>query len=342
MNEFITQISSGELRFAWAWVLLCLPLPLLVRSLMRPASTDHEPALRVPYLEDFGDGSANTSSRSRVSKMLFALIWLLLVIAAARPQHVGDAVELPVSGRDLMLAIDLSGSMKTRDFTYSGQVINRLQATKLVASDFIERRVGDRIGLILFGEQAYLQSPLTFDRVTVNTFLDEAALGLAGRATAIGDAIGLALKRLRDSDAQTAEDPQDRVLILVTDGDNTAGAIQPRKAAELAQREGMKIYTIGIGSTRSMPGMGSFFSRSNVSELDEATLEHVAETTGGRYFRAHDTNELTRIYRVLDELEPVERDTRSYRPVRSLFDIPLLLAMLTAGIALTLRFAGRT
>ncbi len=326
-------MQLDSLQFVWPWVFICLPLPWLVYRLLPAASEQQEAALKVPYIEDFEIASEQLGrTRKTLPAILFALAWLALLIAAARPQYIGEAIELPVSGRDLMMAIDLSGSMKTRDFIINGKVINRLEATKLVASDFIQRRVGDRIGLILFGEQAYLQSPLTFDRVTVNTFLLEAALGLAGRKTAIGDAIGLTLKRLR-ADDNTADDStaKQQVLILLTDGENTAGELTPIKAAELAKRQGLKIYTIGIGSNRRMQAFGMSLSQ-NYSEIDEASLKKVAEITGGQYFRARNTKELAKIYQILDQLEPAERDTQSYRPTHALFYWPLAVAITLAGL----------
>jgi len=243
---------------------------------------------------------------------IYLLAWLCLLAAASRPQWIGEPIELPVSGRDLMLAIDLSQSME-QDFDFNYRNVTKLKATKAVAGDFIDARVGDRVGLILFGEQAYVQAPLTFDRATVKTLLYEAVPGLAGKMTAIGDAIGLAVKRL----GSTRSD--DRVLILLTDGVSNAGEITPEKAAELAASRGLKIYTIGIGN------------RSR-SDLNEASLKTVAETTGGRYFRAHNVNELQKIYQLLDKLEPVEKDTQSYRPTWSLFYWPLSLALAFAAL----------
>jgi Ca-activated chloride channel family protein len=253
------------------------------------------------------------------------LAWLLLVTAAARPEWLGDPVEQGVSGRDLMLAVDLSGSMEIADFMLRGKKVDRLTATQDVAGHFLERRVGDRLGLILFGETAYLQAPLTFDRKTVHTLLDEAVIGLAGDKTAIGDAIGLAVKRLRDN-------PKDqRVLILLSDGANTAGTVAPLQAADLAARVGLKVYTIGIGADEMVVRdlLGSH--KVNPSQdLDEPTMRGIAEKTGGRYFRARDVEELEGIYRLLDELEPVERDKRYYRPHSELYPWPLAGALVLA------------
>ena len=293
----------------WPWLLYCLPLPILLRLLLPRASDANDAALRVPYLQDFAlSTKANRRNGQRLWPiLLYLLAWSCLLIAAARPQWTGDIIELPVSGRDLMLAIDLSESMQ-QDFTRGIRSISKLEATKAVAGEFIEQRVGDRIGLILFGEQAYVQAPLTFDRATIKTLLYEAVTGLAGQATAIGDAIGLAVKRLETTGSD------DRVLILLTDGVSNAGEIDPERAAQLAARKQLKIHTIGIGPRGSR-------------DLNEASLKKVAEITGGRYFRAHDVKELQQIYEMIDELEPVERDTRSYRPTASLFYWPLGAAL---------------
>jgi len=321
----------------WPWMLACLPLPLLVRWLLPPAPAGGEAALRVPVLGDFEQAAAAGAGgrRRRWRLWLAVLAWALLVAAATRPQWLGEPLDVPVTGRDLMLAVDLSGSMEQTDFEIGGRVVDRLTATKMVAGDFIERRVGDRIGLILFGRQAYLQAPLTFDRATVQKLLDEAVIGLAGKETAIGDAIGLAVKRLR-------RDPsEEQVLLLLTDGANTAGVIEPMKAAELAAAEGLTIHTIGIGADEMT--VRSLFGSHRVNpslDLDEVTLRGIADMTGGRYFRARDTAELEAIYGLIDQIEPVAKDPIQYRPRRELFPWPLALA-LAAAVALALPRRGR-
>lgn len=329
------------IHFEWPWLALALPLPWLVHALLAPAADSARAALRVPLLDQFRPPQpAATGSRSRTRPgwpVLAALLaWLLLVLAATRPEWLGELVEVPVSGRDLMLAVDLSGSMQAEDFLLGGKPVDRLTATKAVAGNFIERRAGDRIGLILFGERAYLQAPLTFDRETVRTLLYESVIGLAGKATAIGDAIGLAVKRLRGEHADR------RVLVLLTDGANTAGLVDPVEAADLAARAGLKIYTVGVGADEML--VREFFGMRRINpsaELDEAALRAIAERTGGRYFRARDTNELEQIYRLLDELEPVAGEARRYRPRRSLFHWPLAGATLLAAGLVLLRSRGR-
>lgn len=313
------------IEFEWPWLFALLPVPLLLRRLLPAAPENRQAALRTPFLQDFAEslsgGPVKAGSRALLLGALLA--WILLVTAAARPQWFGEPVELPVSGRDLMLAVDLSASMQEEDFVLGNRAIDRLTAVKRVAGEFIERRNGDRIGLIVFGDRAYVQAPLTFDRRTVNTLLHEAFLGLAGERTAIGDAIGLAVKRLQDNPQQR------RILILMTDGANTAGELEPLKGAELAQQTGLKIYTIGIGADAMQ--RRSFFGTFTVNpsrDMDEQTLTAIAEATGGRYFRAHNTAELAEIYGMLDELEPVEIEQQSFRPTRALFYWPLSLAFL--------------
>lgn len=309
--------------FIWPWAFVVLPLPFLLRLILPRAKVTNDASLQVPDLSDYSldDTFSYADKKSRWPILLYSLAWVCLVIASARPQWTGEPIELPVSGRDLMLAIDISMSMDHK-IRHNLRSVSRITATKAVASDFIEKRVGDRIGLILFGDQAYVQSPLTFDRTTVNILLQEAVTGLAGQATAIGDAIGLAVKRF-DSQQPTHKIEQnlsdDRVLILLTDGVNNRGEISPQKAAELAALKDLKIYTIGIGNRGSR-------------ELDERTLRIIAKTTGGQYFRAYNTSDLKNIYDILDKLEPVEKDVKSYRPTKALFYIPLTASLIFAAL----------
>lgn len=323
--------------FACPWAFMLLPLPYLVYRFAPPAIAAEEAALWVPSLQPFIDSRHQRSQRRWPWWLLFpALVcWAMLVTSTAQPQWLGEPLELPVSGRDLVLAVDLSGSMDTKDFSLQGQTVNRLTALKSVAGEFISRRQGDRLGLILFADQAYVQTPLTFDRKTVEQLLDEAVLGLAGEKTAIGDAIGLAVKRMKNVQSQ------ERILILLTDGANTAGQISPLKAAELAAEQGLKIYTVGIGADEMVVGSFFFERRVNPSaDLDEKTLTAIAEQTGGRYFRARDSAELEQIYAMLDTLEPVEKDQEIFRPVTALYFWPLGLALF-GFLALALIDQGR-
>jgi Ca-activated chloride channel family protein len=326
---------------AWPWMLLALPLPFVVRAVMSPVIGKQDAGLKVPSFKGF----SVLSDRSEVEQLLnwrfwIAVVsWILLVLAAAKPERIGDELDVPVSGRNLMLAVDLSGSMDAKDFELGSRRVDRLTATKAVAADFINRREGDRIGLILFGERAYLQVPLTLDRKTVNILLMEAFIGLAGEKTAIGDAITLAVKRIYDQGGEGGE----QVLILLTDGANTAGQIDPIKAAELAQQIGLRIYTIGIGAEQMVvSSITGGMRRVNPSaDLDEATLTQIAELTGGRYFRAKDTAGLQDIYRVLDEFEPVAEPEAGFRPITSLYFWPLAGAfVLSSFLALMNLLSG--
>jgi Ca-activated chloride channel family protein len=254
-------------------------------------------------------------------------MWLLLLTAAARPTWIGEPVELPNSGRDLMMAVDISGSMQVEDMQVGQTLVSRVDAVRQVGADFISHRTGDRLGLILFGSNAYVQSPLSFDTATVKRFLAEAQIGFAGKETAIGDAIGLAVKRLKERPAES------RVLILLTDGQDNASSVKPLDAAQLAAKLGIRIYTIGIGADAlTLPGLfGSSFGSRQVNpsaELDEAGLKEIARLTGGEYFRARNPQELVNIYHLLDQLEPVEQENTMYRPRQALGYLPLLGALL--------------
>ncbi len=309
------------LKLAWPWMLLSAFLPLLVALALPSTKRLPGAAIRLPFLADI-DGKHRNVAHSGFNVPLFiaTLAWLALVIAAARPQWVDEPIDIPVHGRDLVLAVDISGSMKRKDLNIDGKPHSRLAVVKRVAGEFIERREGDRIGLILFGSKAYLQAPLTFDRNTVKTLLEESAIGLAGELTALGDAVGLAIKRLR-------ERPEDnRVLVLLTDGTNTAGAVEPLDAVRLAADQGLKIYTIGVGDDR----------HNIVQDLDDETLREIADIGGGLYFRARATEELEQIYAKLDELEPVSDDVEKFYPTFDLFHWPLgASVLLCAGLLAT-------
>lgn len=317
----------------WPWVLACLPLPALIYFFVPKAKKDLA-ALKTPFFhrvnaQDTAVGQ-NKLNGHNYKLLILICIWIGSVISAAKPEWIGDPISLPASGRDLLVAVDISGSMKTADMIVDNQQIARVLVVKYVVGDFLKRRESDRLGLILFGTNAYLQAPLTFDRNTVNQLLQESQLGFAGEQTAIGDAIGLSIKRLKDRpEAQ-------RVLILLTDGANTAGEVTPRRAAELAASENVKIYTIGIGADQMSVQRGLFNryqQKINPSaDLDEETLQYIADTTGGQYFRARNPEDLEKIYQLMDELEPIEQEEESYRPISSLFYIPLLIALLLSFI----------
>ncbi len=330
-----------SLELLWPYAFLLLPLPWLSYRYLPPLKQQQTAALKVPSLLPFsGIGSGYQQTKRHFFMTTLAVIaWVFVVIAASRPQWLGEPIEIPVSGRDLMMAVDLSGSMQVADFQRNGKTMDRLEATKLIASDFIEQRIGDRIGLILFGTKAYIQAPLTFDRKTVSVLLGESVIGLAGEATAIGDAIGLAVKRMKDS--ATDDDQPKPVLILLTDGANTAGDVDPIQAAELAASEALKIYTIGIGADEML--VQSLFGRQRINpskDLDEKTLKQIAQITNGRYFRARNLQELEEIYALLDELEPVVKDSYVFRPVTELFWWPLCAAFVL-GLLMLITTWGR-
>ncbi len=315
------------LSMLWPLLVLVLPLPLVVRWLTPPVKTNDSAAMKIPFYQAVANESATVYGSARGWTMcLSILIWCLLILAAARPQWTGDPISIPVAGRDLMLAVDVSGSMREKDMVVDDRRVNRLVAVKKVASDFVRRREGDRVGLILFGSSAYLQTPLTLDRETVITLLKESEIGIAGKRTAIGDAIGLAVKRLR------VREKSNRVLILLTDGTNTAGELSPSRAAGIAQEEGITIYTIGVGSEGQSNGLTGSLNFNLSMGIDEKTLLQIAQQTGGQYFRARNTTGLEAIYKKLDELEPIEDDGKQFRPISELFIWPLGLALLMSFV----------
>lgn len=321
-----TALDALRSLFAWPWLLLALPLPWLMRRLW-PAAPSAAPALRVPYGERL-DTIGGRSARARPQRLglLPWFAWALLCVAAARPQQLGDIVQPPQAGRDLMLAVDLSGSMDERDIELEGRVVPRLTAAKAVIADFLERRSGDRVGLVVFGERAYALTPLTRDLQTVQEQLDGTVTGLAGRATAIGDAIGLATKRLQQQPAEQ------RVLILLTDGVNTAGALAPDKAAQIARDAGVRIHTIAFGGYGAgLSVFGIPIRKASSSDVtDEAGLKRIAELTGGRAYVARDVNQLVGIYAEIDRLEPVQRPGQRLRPRIERYAWPLSASLLLA------------
>ncbi|MCF7202982.1 vWA domain-containing protein [Pseudomonas oligotrophica] len=312
---------------AWPWVFLLLPLPWLLRWLL-PAADNGEAALKVgflPELEAIAGRRAWIALPGWRQQVPYLTVWLLLLFAAARPQWLGEPLPLPTSGRDLLLAVDVSGSMDYPDMRWQDEDISRLELVKRLLGDFIEERRGDRVGLILFGSKAYLQAPLTFDRRTVRTWLDEAVVGIAGSNTALGDAIGLAVKRLRERPAPS------RVLVLVTDGANNGGQVEPLVAAQLAAEAGVKVHAIGIGADPEQAGVLSRFGFNPGVELDEPTLHAIVEATGGRYFRARSREELEAVGATLDRLEPAAQT-----PTRARIAEPLHAWPLAAALAISL------
>ncbi len=322
------------LSFVWPWFYLILPLPFLYRKLRRSANSES------PYLEstillsiaETQNRLVSSTSQRRLLILLLIIAWLSLVTAIARPVNIGDPVALPTTGRDILLAVDISGSMEREDMIINGRQVNRLYAVKSVVSEFVNTREGDRLGLILFGERAYLQTPLTFDTKTLQDLLIEAQIGFAGNGTAIGDAIGLSVKKLKE------RPDSNRVLILLTDGSNTAGVLSPSEASDIAKKAKVKIYTIGIGDgrQRNQGLFGQTLVNQN-NDLDERTLTAIADLTGGKYFRARDPGELRSIYDQLNKLEPIDQDEELLRPITSLFHWPLALFLTCSLLIILIR-----
>ncbi|NID05073.1 VWA domain-containing protein [Luteibacter jiangsuensis] len=319
--------------FAWPWMFLALPLPWVLRHVLRPLKPAQALNLPQPGLSLVQSSLARAPFAATV---LLALAWLCLVVAAARPQHLGPPEPQRRSGRALMMAVDLSGSMSLDDMQLAGRQVTRFAAVEAIAGDFIDRRAGDELGLILFGSQAYLVTPLTYDLDAVRAQLHGAVVGLPGRETAIGDALAVAVKRLVDMPEAA------RVVVLLTDGVNNAGSIAPREAARAAKAAGVRVYTIGIGANAMR--VPDFFGTRVVNpsaDLDVGMLTDIANQTGGRFFRATDTDQLAAAYRAIDELEPVPQQGAALRPRFELFRWPLLAALVLFGIAVLPRYVGR-
>ena len=305
------------LELAEPWALLLLPLPLLMRLL--PAYKESRDSIKVPFFDklvELSEQSPGTGAmilqRDRVQMVLVAFMWLCLVAAAAKPQWVGPPVEQQKSGRDLMIAVDLSGSMEATDFTLpNGDTVNRLEAVKEVLRELATQRASDRLGLIVFGNAAYLQTPFTDDHLVWQQLLEETEIGMAGPSTVFGDAIGLAIKLFRESDSDN------RVLIILTDGNDTGSTVPPVDAAKVAATYDVRIYTIAIGDPASV----------GEEALDMKTIARVSEVTGGRDFQALDQAQLDEAYRAIAELEPELYETISFRPKQSLHWLPLGLAL---------------
>ena len=322
--------------FAFPSAVFLLILPLIFRYLLPMVKGLHGDALKIPFIDDLqkiavkSGGIWGTQLGKKSSSFALwglYLIYILLVIAAARPQWVGEPIPMRSQSRDIMLIMDISNSMLEPDFAIGKQRINRLSAVKKTASDFIDNRTDDRIGLILFGTRAYLQAPLTYDKKSVQDILWSMDAGMAGNSTSIGDAIGLALKNIKD------DDKKEKILVLLTDGENNDGSLSMPDAINLAKNENIKVYTIGVGAETAF--IDSFFGMQigiGNAGLDEESLKQLAQDTQGRYFRAKDTQSLQEIYNAIDKLEPTENNEQFSVETKELFYIPLLLAITLAFI----------
>ena len=304
--------------FVYPWALLLLALPLVMR--LAPAYRESRDSVKVPFFDKLvelsqqrPDTGAMILTRDRAQRFLVGFMWLCLVLAAAKPEWVGPPVEQQKSGRDLMVAVDLSGSMEAQDFKLAtGATINRLEAVKLVLQELAAQRVSDRLGLIVFGSAAYLQTPFTDDHLIWEQLLQETEIGMAGQSTVFGDAIGLAIKLFMEGGSDN------RVLIMLTDGNDTGSTVPPIDAAKVAAANDIRIYTIAIGDPASV----------GEDALDMKTIERVSEVTGGQQFQALDQRELQRAYQAIAELEPDLYETISFRPRQSLHWLPVAVALL--------------
>jgi len=329
------------LSFQWPWMALLLLVPLVMWLLKRDrsyTSTDTRERKMTLLHPDLHNLEASFAARhpaitlgTRLYYLLLALLWVGLTVAAMRPQWLEPYTEERSEGYDLMLAVDASHSMEALDFTVNGEQVSRMQVVKGVMGRFIEGRQNDRVGLIIFGSRAFVLSPLTMDRQAVRHLLDDLVPRIAGDGTAMGDAIGLGVRKLRE------RPPGSRVLVLIADGENTAGTIPPLVAAQLAAREGIRIYAIGVGSDRKEVPIvenGRLITRDDLG-FDEAVMRRIANATGGAYFRGTDTSALEMIYRRIDELEKSKADARTVLIPHPLYRWPLgvaLAALLTLGL----------
>ena len=307
----------------WPWAFAILLLPLLVRILI-PARASSEAALTVPHVESFvftqQEIGSSTNQRSGFLYIITLLAWLALATALARPQWTGEPTVLPTLSRDLVLAIDISGSMGQGDMSVNGRQYTRLAIVKHAVQEFVEQRNGDRIGIVLFGSLPYVYVPLTPDVATASQMLADAPIGIAGRSTAIGDSLGLAIKQILNHPADH------RVVVLMTDGVNNFGELEPLDATELAIASDVTVYTIGIVPPRSGLGFFAPFQRQS-DAVDEELLRSIASKTGGKYYKADDLNGLLAIYEEIDALEPIENEGQTVRPMRALYHYPLALAI---------------
>ena len=285
-----------------------LPLPLLIRRFF-PKYSDKESSLAVPFFHEVSEQFSKTQSRSIFWLSLAILAWISLVLASARPQWIDEKVNVSVTGRDLLIALDISGSMQQMDFSVSNT--SRFEAVRQIAGDFMRRREGDRVGLILFGSQPYLYAPLTLDVDTVVEFLNGSQVGFAGQRTAIGDTIGFAVKVLRERPAEN------RILILLTDGENSAGSLEPLQAMQLAVEHGVRIFVIGIGPNYEPS------QRANPAFQSRYVLPTIAESTSGVYFHASNSRMLEDVYKTIDRFEPIEGDEKTRTSVTELYPWPL-------------------
>jgi Ca-activated chloride channel family protein len=324
-----------NLHFYWPWMIWLMCLPLLVRYLWprtievtEAHQTGHQQTLLNPSLQhlrsSFVGRTPQTPLASRIHQLLLWLLWAMLTLTMMRPQWLEPYTESRTEGYDLMLAVDASHSMEALDFSVEGRQVTRMAVLKGVIDRFISNRQGDRVGLIIFGSQAYTISPLTYDLLAVRQQLSEVMPNIAGQGTAMGDAIGLGVKKLRERPEGS------RVMILIADGNSTDGSIPPLEGARMAASNGIRIYTIGVGSKQQSVQIheeGRLIVRDDLI-LDEDLLKNVASITAGAYFRATDTNALTEITQRINELEKTRAESRTVMIPHPLYPWPLLAGLL--------------
>lgn len=304
---------------AMPWVLTLLPLPWLVWRFL-PPHRDRVAAIRVPFFRQITDAAglearagAVVLRRKRIQVFAAAAVWVLVIVGLARPERLGEPVVVETAARDVVLALDISGSMDERDFKADdGSRQQRLDAVKSVIRNFIAERSGDRIALIIFGTRAYVQAPFTEDLQSLIAFLDQIVVGIAGPNTALGDAIGLGIQTFEASEVDK------RLMILLSDGTDTSSRMTPINAAQIASEKGVVVYTVGVGDPDA----------TGESRVDLETLQDIANRTGGQFFFADDETALTAVYSEIDKQNPRATETLSYRPRRSLAHLPLALALL--------------
>ena len=329
--------------FYWPWMVLILPLPLIAWYFLpadKNTNSDTSPELLFPYvrrlLSSFTQHNVGASKSKEWFVIILSLLWISLILALMRPQWLDQMEYNQTKGYDIMLAVDISGSMEALDFATEEKRVSRIGITKEVVSNFALGRKGDRLGLILFGEYAYLQMPMTFDTMAVSKMLNSAVIGMAGMSTAIGDAIGIAIKEIRSRSEKS------RVIILLTDGTDNSSNIPPLEATRIAKHYGIRIYTIGIGKDGLVPYPDQSGQIMMIEiGMDEALLTKIADMTGGQYFRATDNTSLEKIYSKINELEKVEINAMEYKIRKPLYRYPLGLACLLFLMLCLMPFSRR-
>ena len=329
--------------FAYPYVFALFILPVFLFLVIPPIKKINVDALKVPFIDDLINIKNNSKGGlkgfsftlfSKFRLFVLFLMYFFIVVALARPQWVGEPIKIKNEGRDVLLVVDISNSMAERDFVYQNNYYDRLTAVKNVVSRFVDDRLEDRLGLVLFGTRAYLQTPLTFDKNSLKDVLWSIEPGMAGNSTSIGDAVGLALKTLATDKKKTAG----KIIVLLTDGESNDGELSMSQAIDLAKKEDIKIYTIGVGNDNNEEGFfGNFFSFGNSSELDEKSLKELAKETKANYFRAKDVNSLFQVYQQINKLEAQKTEGRFIQEIKELYYYPASLSLVLFVLLLIIK-----